>query len=51
MIVVDCQYGYACHQQDKQLFVYVVKKVRQLFSEHRVIRLLCALDGGCLLDV
>ena len=34
MIVVDCESGYSCQQQDKMSWevVYVIKRVRQMFS-------------------
>ena len=41
MIVMDCQSGYSFHQQDKQILevVYIIMKVRQLFSKHRVSKI------------
>ena len=40
-MVVECQSGYSCLQQDKQVQVgfFVDKKVWQQFSEHKIIKI------------
>ena len=41
MIVMDCQSGYSYHHKTNKSWevVYVIENVRQLFSKHRVSKI------------